>query len=113
MNPPGNDSFWKVLGAAQYRAGNWPAAQAALEKALAGGGSKSPWFFLALVLRKQGDHEAALSYYRQAVRWMDSTRPHDERLLRLRAEGSQLLGLGVREPAKGAGRNEKSLSNIP
>jgi serine/threonine protein kinase/predicted Zn-dependent protease len=92
---PNQGPYWLVLGAARYRAGDWPAAVAALEKAqtLAEGGDCSTWFFLAMAHWQLGHHEAAQKWYAQAVEWMEKNRPHDDDLRCVRAEAAELLGM--------------------
>jgi tetratricopeptide (TPR) repeat protein len=94
----GNGAFWKTLGVAQCRAGDWPAAVAALEKSmqLRQGGDASDWFFLAVAHGQSGAKDKARHWYDRAVRWTQQNRSKDEELGRFRAEAAALLGL--REP---------------
>jgi tetratricopeptide (TPR) repeat protein len=58
---PGNGVFANTLGAAQYRAGDWKEAIAALEKSmqLRQGGDSFDWFLLAMAHWQLGDKEKA------------------------------------------------------
>jgi tetratricopeptide (TPR) repeat protein len=97
---PQNAAFWKTLGAAYYRAGQWLNAVAALEKSmqLHSGGESFDWFFLAMSHWQLGDGYKARSWYGQAVRWMDKNNPQNEELRRLRAEAAVLLGIEEGSP---------------
>jgi tetratricopeptide (TPR) repeat protein len=86
--------FWNTLGVAQYRAGHWADAVAALEKSMqVRNDSAHDWFFLAMAHWQLGDKEEARDWYDKAVAWMDTNKPRDEELLRFRAEAAQLLGV--------------------
>jgi Tfp pilus assembly protein PilF len=90
---PQNGAFWNTLGVAQYRAGDGPAAVAALEKSmqLRKGGDASDWFFLAMAHGRSGALAQARPWYDRAVRWLEENRPGDEELGRFRAEAAALL----------------------
>jgi tetratricopeptide (TPR) repeat protein len=92
---PQNGNFWNTLGVAQYRAGDWPAAAASLEKSMQfrRGGDASDWFFLAMTCWQSGDKDKARQWYGRAVRWTEKNQPKDEELGRFRAEAAALLGL--------------------
>ena len=66
-------SYWNTLGAAQYRAGNFKASLAALEKSMAAckGGDSFDWFFVAMAHWQLGDKDEAGTWYGRAVAWMD------------------------------------------
>jgi WD40 repeat protein len=83
-----------TLGVAHFRAGDWPATIAALEKSIAlrGGGDSFDWFFLAMAHWKLGDKEQARKRFDQAVRWMEANEPTNEELRRFRAEAEALIG---------------------
>jgi serine/threonine protein kinase/cytochrome c-type biogenesis protein CcmH/NrfG len=96
---PQNWRFWKTLGLANYRAGDWEGAIAALERSVkqrSGGtnvlASSSEWFFLAMAHWQLGNHEEARHWYKQAVQWMDKETPQYEGVARYRAEAEKLLG---------------------
>ena len=78
---------------AQYRAGDWKAAQAALEKTieLRKGGDGSDWFLVAMCHEKLGDKEKARQWYDQAKHWMDKNPAENEELWPLRAEAGEVL----------------------
>jgi tetratricopeptide (TPR) repeat protein len=92
---PKEGTFWNTLGAAQYRAGDWKAAVAALEKSmeLRKGGDSVDWFFLAMAHRQLGDKKKARTWFDQAVQWMNKHQPADEELRRFRSETAELLGI--------------------
>jgi tetratricopeptide (TPR) repeat protein/serine/threonine protein kinase len=92
---PTNGKYWNTLGAAQYRAGNWKEAIAALERSmeLRKGGDSSDWFFLAMAHWKLGEKEEARTWFDRAVQWMDKNQPKNDELGRFRAEAAQLLGI--------------------
>ncbi len=89
---------WSVLGVAQGQAGDWPAALAALEKAVAlsGGADATDGFWLALAHARLGHPDEARQSYDGAVRWMEANRPRDPELRRLRAEVESLLPAAAR-----------------
>jgi superkiller protein 3 len=91
---PKAGSFWTTLGVANYRAGNWKGAVAALDKSmgLRQGGNGNDWFFLAMAHWQMGNKEEARKRYCQAVQWMDKNQPTNEEL-RFRAEAAKLLGV--------------------
>jgi predicted Zn-dependent protease len=92
---PEQGNYWSILGVAEYQAGNYKGAAAALEKTvqLRKGGDVTDWLYLALAHGRLGHRKVALRWYDQAVGWMDKNRPRDEDLLRLRAEAATLLGI--------------------
>jgi serine/threonine protein kinase len=89
-----------TLGIACYRAGDLPAAIAALEQSMARYSGRPDeersesfdTFFLAMARWRQGDKNAARAHYDRAVRWMEKYRPNDLELRRFRAEAAALLG---------------------
>jgi tetratricopeptide (TPR) repeat protein len=92
---PREGIFWNTLGATQYRAGDWKAAIAALDKSmeLRKGGDSFDWFYLAMAHWQLGDKEKARTWFDQAVRWKDTHKPADQELRRLRIEAAGLLGI--------------------
>jgi len=88
-------TYWNTLGTAHYRAGDWKAAIAALDKSmeLRKGGDSFDWFFLAMAHWQLGEKEKARTRFDQAVQWMDKHQPSDEELRRFRAEAAELLGI--------------------
>jgi eukaryotic-like serine/threonine-protein kinase len=91
---PKEGRLWSTLGVAQYRAGDWKAAIAALQKSdelLQGNHPRFNAFFLAMAHWQLGNEAQARKWYDQAVGWMEKNKPQDEELLRFRAEAEQLL----------------------
>jgi WD40 repeat protein/tetratricopeptide (TPR) repeat protein len=90
---PKHGTFWNTLGVAQYRAGNWKEAVAALQKSMQfrNGGDSFDWFFLAMAHWQLGNKDEARKWYDQAVQWMDKNQPKDEELKRFRKEAEELL----------------------
>jgi serine/threonine protein kinase/Flp pilus assembly protein TadD len=84
---------WNTLGAAQYRAGSWQGAIAALERSMAlrRGGDSSDWFFLAMAHWRLGERDKARVWYERAVQWMEKNAPGHKELSRFRAEAAELL----------------------
>jgi eukaryotic-like serine/threonine-protein kinase len=99
---PNYRSGWAVLGVAEYRAGNWQAAAAALETSaeLGAGGDARDWLFLAMCHWQLGDKRAARKWRDQALVWMDQNRnlPITAELQRFRAEAEQLLKMDDEKP---------------
>jgi tetratricopeptide (TPR) repeat protein len=85
---------WRLLGIAQYRAGDPTAAIASLHKTmeLANGGDAQQWLFLAMAHWQTGNHQEARQWYDKAVAWLDKNHPADEEYDRFRAEATELLG---------------------
>jgi serine/threonine protein kinase/tetratricopeptide (TPR) repeat protein len=99
---PQQGAFWNTLGAARYRAGDWKAAVAALNKSMAlrQGGDADDWLFLAMAKWQLGDHDAARRHYDQAVQWLENNNPEGpsagtnaEELHRFRSEAAAVLEL--------------------
>jgi len=90
---PKRDVFWKTLGVAHYRAGDWKSAVVALEKSseLRKGGDANDGFFLAMTQWQLGKKEEARQCYDRAVAWMEKNKPKDDDLRHLRAEAAELL----------------------
>jgi tetratricopeptide (TPR) repeat protein len=95
---PRNAAYWSTLGAAYYRAGDWKASVAALEKSmdLRRGGDGFDWFFLAMARWQLGEKGPAHQRYEQAARWMDRHAPNNQQLQRFQAEAAALLQLDGR-----------------
>jgi serine/threonine protein kinase/tetratricopeptide (TPR) repeat protein len=92
--------LWNTRGVAHYRAGDWAAARAALEKSMALYAVRSEGrytlesfstFFLAMAHARRGDGAEARRWYDRAVRWMEQYQPGDLELRRFRAEAAELL----------------------
>jgi eukaryotic-like serine/threonine-protein kinase len=92
---PKQGFYWQTLGYAEYRAGNWKSAIAALEKvkALGSPGDSLEWYPLAMAHWRLGHKEEARTWYDQAVAWMEKNQPKNEELRRLQAEAAELLGI--------------------
>jgi uncharacterized protein HemY len=86
---------WSTLGSAYYRAGDWKAANTALDKSmeLSKGGEPETWFFLAMACWKLDDKEEARRWYDMAVERANRDSPEDTDLLRFRAEAAALLAI--------------------
>jgi WD40 repeat protein/tetratricopeptide (TPR) repeat protein/serine/threonine protein kinase len=98
---PKDHEYWRALGAAHYRAGDWKAVAPALKKSLdlAHNGQAFIFFYLALAEGRLGNHEAARRWHTAGVRWMERDVPNGIRVPRLRAEAAALLHLP--EPPQG------------
>jgi tetratricopeptide (TPR) repeat protein len=96
---PNEGTFWNTLGIAQFRAGDWKAALAALKKSmeLRTGGDGFDWFFLGMVHWQLGEKEEARKWHRQAVQWMEKNKSADEELRHFHAEAAELLGIKSRD----------------
>jgi tetratricopeptide (TPR) repeat protein len=90
-----NAFYWQTLAWAQYRAGDWKEAIAAMEKVkhLGSAGASTEWFLLAMAHWKLGNKVEARKWYDQAVVWMEKNQPTSEELRRFRVEASRLLGI--------------------
>jgi serine/threonine protein kinase/Tfp pilus assembly protein PilF len=91
---PQYGSYQRTLGIAYYRAGNWKAARAALDRSIALGylhGSNH--FFLAMTHWQLGDRDVARQWYDKGVAWTETNMPQNEKLRRFRAEAEELLGI--------------------
>jgi tetratricopeptide (TPR) repeat protein len=90
---PKQRSYWNTLGAAQYRAEDWTAAVAALEKSmeLGAGGDARDWFFLAMAHWQLGEKEEARKWRQQAIDWTNKHAPVDEELRRFQIEAQELI----------------------
>jgi tetratricopeptide (TPR) repeat protein len=87
--------YRRVLGSAEYRAGDWEAARDTLEyslklKTLARGEER--WIFLAMTYWQLGNKAEAQTWYRRFAEHVKTNRPDREDLLRLLAEAEELMG---------------------
>jgi WD40 repeat protein/serine/threonine protein kinase len=85
--------YWKTLGIAQYRAGDWKAAADALERALPPDGDSVVGFFQAMASWQLKDREQARQRFVAAVGWRGKAGVPDEDFRRFRNEAAALLGL--------------------
>src|SRR5262249_40576260 len=99
---PQEGPCWNTLGVARYRAGEWKAAGAALEKAwaLRQGGDASDWFFLAMAHHRLGATDEAHQWYHRAVQWVMKNKTRlaqqkqaAEELARFQIEATAVLGI--------------------
>src|SRR5262249_50938537 len=90
---PDVGTYWNTLGAAHYRAGDWKAAIAALNKSmeLRNGGDAFDWFFLAMTHWQLGAKDEARQWYGRAVERMDKNAKDNDELRRFRREAEELL----------------------
>ena len=86
-------TYRNTLGIAYFRAGDWKAAIAALERSIAsdGGGTSFDFFFLGMAYWHQGDEAQAHLWCARADEWMEKNRPDHADLLRFRAEATSLF----------------------
>ena len=91
---PQDAGLWTHLGRAQYRAKDWQASLAALEKGPReeSYNGSSNRFFLAMVHWQLGNKKEAGRCLDEAVRWMDANKATDPSLGRARAEATELFG---------------------
>src|SRR4030095_12121793 len=90
---PEEGNYWNTLGVAQYRADEWKASSAALEKSmeLRKGGDCNDWFFLAMAHWQLGENDKAREWYDKAALWMDTNAKDNAELIRFRAEAEELM----------------------
>ena len=82
------------MGIAHYRAGDWQAAVAALEKASARRGHAADWLFLAMAHWRLGDKDKARQWYNRATRSAPGgPTAFPVRYAGFRAEATALLGV--------------------
>jgi tetratricopeptide (TPR) repeat protein len=91
---PGQRDFWNTLGLAHYRAGEWQAARAALDKAMAlsVGGNARDWLVLAMVCWRQGEPAESRRWYDKAARWLENN-PMTDDLYHLRRDAAAFLSI--------------------
>jgi tetratricopeptide (TPR) repeat protein len=99
---PKQGMYRNTLGAARYRAGEWPAAIEALNKSieLRQGGDAFDWYFLAMAEWQRGNKEEARKWYDKAVAWRAEKAKDNEELVRFEEEASELLGVKKIEDRK-------------
>jgi len=88
---PLNGSYWRTLGAALYRAGDYEEAIEALDQAIeVGGANAHNWLLLAMAHCGQGHQDQACTWYDKAMGWLRHNIAGGE-LLRFKAEAEELL----------------------
>jgi tetratricopeptide (TPR) repeat protein len=92
---------WQVLGMARYRAGEWKASSAALNKSIAlqhnpKGSNPTLWLFLAMAHGQLGEKDEARRWYDRAVRFLEQRAPRNEEWRRLQSEAATLLKVNDR-----------------
>jgi tetratricopeptide (TPR) repeat protein len=104
---PTEGAYWNTVGVAHYRAGNWAAARAALQKSVdfTGGGSSADWLFLAMTCWQLGKSSDAREWLNKAKLGINPNQLDDE----LRQFLSEAQGL-VRSRAS-ADNNEVATGN--
>jgi tetratricopeptide (TPR) repeat protein len=95
--------YWRALGVAYYRAGEWDNAITCLEKSSVfhGGLCTCGWSVLAMAHWRRGDKEEARRCYERAYRWMEEHTDYskepcfywEEEFRRWRGEAAEVLGL--------------------
>ena len=92
---PADGLCWQTLAWAQYRAGDWKSAVAAMKKVkeLGSAGDSVEWFLLAMAHWQLVQKDEARKWYEQAIAWMDKNQPANKELGRFRAEAAELLGV--------------------
>jgi tetratricopeptide (TPR) repeat protein len=92
---PEEGGYWRTLGVAHYRAGDWKAAVAALDKSISLGKGEDDWclnwIFLAMAHWQMGDKDEARKYYDQATTWIEKTNTGDIVLRHFQDEAEELL----------------------
>jgi tetratricopeptide (TPR) repeat protein len=93
---------WNTLGVAHYRAGNWKAAVAALDKsaALRQGGDAFDYLFLTMAHWQLGNPDSARNAYTLALQWLEKNKKtlqedqhQAEELRSIRNEAEEVLRL--------------------
>jgi tetratricopeptide (TPR) repeat protein len=99
---PQDGNLWNTLGVAHYRAGEWKAAVAALDKSeqLMKGGHACNWLFLAMAHQQLDNRVEACKWYERAVGWLAKNQAAlarddwlAEELRRFRREAEEVLQL--------------------
>ena len=105
-NSPKVRDAWTTLGVAQYRAGAWKDAIAALEKSetvAPGPFTAVDGFFLAMAYWQLGEKEKGREWYAKALQSVETaSQPTGRELALFRSEASHLLGISdPKLPSKG------------
>ena len=89
---PSSGTYWRVLGAAQYRQGDWPAATVALTRAVdLEPADRAAGLFLAMAHWRQGEKEQARSWHERAIVAINDRWSADMQVRQFRAEAKALL----------------------
>jgi Flp pilus assembly protein TadD len=91
---PESGAVWNTLGVAHYRAGDWDACIAALDRATSLNREEegSDWLFLAMAHWQRGDRKRARVSYEKATKCLAQAPSLDEEMRRFQAEAALLLG---------------------
>jgi tetratricopeptide (TPR) repeat protein len=93
---PERAALWAALGLAHYRAGDWPAAKSALERALELAKEHvAVWLLLAMTHDRLGDRAAARAWYDRAAAWLARHKTSEEEPRLLQAEAAKQLGIDL------------------
>jgi eukaryotic-like serine/threonine-protein kinase len=104
---PEQPAYWNTLGVAQYRAGDFAAAERSLQTSikLSEGGTAVDWLFLACIKHHQGDRGESRRWFDQAVEWLRQNPVHDSdesaQLIAFRDEAAELLGPAIKTTLRG------------
>jgi tetratricopeptide (TPR) repeat protein len=90
---PAAENAWNTIGMAHYRAGDWTATVAALEKSmqLRNGVPSLDLVLLAMARWKLGNYDEACKWYDKASQWIEKNQPMNEDVRRFRKEAEALL----------------------
>jgi tetratricopeptide (TPR) repeat protein len=96
---PKQGAYWNTLALAKYRAGEWKAALASLEKSmeLRKGGDAFDWFILAMAHWKLDLKDDARKWYDKGALGMEKNKSGNNDLRRFRAEAEELLKIENRQ----------------
>ncbi len=92
---PKEHTYWRTLGLAHLRAGQWPLAAQAIAKSMelqSPGGDASDYLLMAVISWRRDNKDAALDWYIRALDWLSGHQQSDASLLSLRAETERVLG---------------------
>ncbi len=87
--------YWRTLGLAKFRAGQWHASRDALENAKTRGRpwSVSDWFVASMTEYQLGNRDAAIAAYEKASSLMQANPRPDDQGTKLQAESRKVLGV--------------------
>ncbi len=107
---PHEPSFWTTLGFAHYRAGEWEAGRAALNKSLEWKESGAPqnWLLQAMIAWRLNERRQAREWYDRAAAWLED-HPMTDELYHVRKEAADMMGIDwPKPPVKTASSNKGS-----